>query len=149
MLRKIILAICTIATVNMSVALTGASAAPHGAHAAGGHPGGGHPGGGHVSFGGGGHPGYYGGHGYGGGGYVAAPYGYGYDGGEYVAAPYGYDPGGYYPYGYAPYGYGYYQGYDPGPAIAAGIIGTALGAIIGAQRYHHGCGWSHHHRVCY
>ena len=136
MLRKIVLAVCTVATLNMSAGLTGASAAPHGGHP-GGHPGGG--GGPHFS---GGHPGFRGGYGGGyGGGYAVAPYGYGYD-------PYGYDPGydpGYVPYGYAPYGYS--QGYDPGPAIAAGIIGTAIGAIIGAQR-HGGCWYHNHHRVC-
>jgi hypothetical protein len=130
MLRKVILAVCIAASVNMSAGITAASAAPHGGHGGGGHAGGGHPGGGGgPHFSGGGHPGYRGGYGRG--------YGGGYGGGYYAGAPYG--------YGYGdPYGYD--DGYDAGPAIAAGIIGTALGVIAGAAN--HGCWYHNHHRVC-
>ena len=38
MLQKIVLAVCIAATLNMSAGLTGASAAPRGGHASGGHP---------------------------------------------------------------------------------------------------------------
>jgi len=55
-------------------------------------------------------------------------YGPGYYGPGYYGGPYG--PG-YYGPGY--YGYGYYDpGYDPGAAIALGVIGAAAGAIAGA-----------------
>jgi hypothetical protein len=137
MKRKIILAVCIAATLNMSAGLTGASAAPprgghsSGAHVSGGHGRGGSPGGGH--FAGGGH--YRGGSGR---GYVRGGYGGGgYAGGGYVGAPYGYDNG------YGPYGYD--DGYDNGAAIAAGIIGTAIGAIAASQ---HRCWWQNHRRVC-
>ena len=132
MLRKIVLAVCIAATLNMSAGLTGASAAPP----RGGHPGAGHPGGGRP---GGGRPGgaqFSGGHSYRGGpgrGYAGGGYG----GGGYVGAPYGYDNG------YGPYGYD--DGYDNGAAIAAGIIGTAIGAIAASQ---HRCWWQNHRRVC-
>ena len=119
----------------------GGHAGGGGAAGAGGHPGGGHPGGGGGHFtgggghfaGGGGHV-YRGGRGYGGGGYV---------GGGYAGAPYGYASA---PYGYGYDPYGYDDGFDAGPAIAAGIIGTALGVIAGAPGP--GCWWQNHHRVC-
>ena len=147
MFRRII-GIATAAALAMSAGLSGAAAAPHG----GGHPGGGRPGG--VHMGGvhmGGHPG----GGYSGGRvhFAGRPgfrggYGHVYRGGYGGGVPYGYGGYGYYPYGYAPYGYGYDDGYDAGPAIALGIIG-AIGGIIASQGYyHHGCWWSHHHRVC-
>jgi hypothetical protein len=128
MLRRIVLAVCIAATLNMSAGLTGASAAPpRGGHPGGGRPGGGSPGGGHFS-GGGGH--YRGGPGR---GYAGGGYG----GGGYVGGGYGYDNG-YYP--------GYDDGYDNnGAAIAAGIIGTALGVIAASQ---HRCWWQNHRRVC-
>jgi len=131
MLQKIVLAVCIAATLNMSAGLTGASAAPRGGHPSGGHPGGGRPGGGRP-----GGAQFSGGHSYRGGpgrGYAGGGYG----GGGYVGAPYGYDNG------YGPYGYD--DGYDNGAAIAAGIIGTAIGAIAASQ---HRCWWQNHRRVC-
>ena len=75
-----------------------------------------------------GHPGYYG-----------PAYGYGYRpyyGGYYAPSPVYYGPRPYaYGYGYRPYYRGYYRpyygyyDYDPGAAIAAGIVGLAAGAI--------------------
>lgn len=62
-------------------------------------------------------------------------YGYGYYGPDYYGDP-GY-------YGSPYYGRGYYGGYayDPGPAIALGVIGAAAGAIAGAPGIRRGRCW--------
>ncbi len=114
MLRKLLIAICSVAVLNMSAGMTtGALAAgPRGVSHGSSHAGGAHVGG----------RGFRGGH-------VR-----GYGGGQYGGPGYGYDP------------YGYDDGYDEGAAIAAGIIGTAMGLIV-ASRHHH-CWWHNHHRVC-
>jgi hypothetical protein len=68
---------------------------------------------------------------------------YGYDGHLYCqpgarpGVPYGWQ-GPYQDryYGQPYYGHRYQRGYDPGPAIAAGVIGAIGTAIISQQRYH-------------
>lgn len=65
---------------------------------------------------------------------------FGYRGGVYCAP--GARPGvpyGYYGYGGYPYGrpHAYHRRYDPGAAIALGVIGAAAAAIAGSRRGHH------------